>query len=235
MKKISLVLSLVLLFACIQLQAQKKIHASDIMHDIKNGKNIVYKNATIVGVLDFTFMEEALTKLPKRRTGWFSNGGNNTIKKRITNKIRFENCVFQDPVFAYIHDEDSGYTFTANFSENVAFTDCTFNEMALFKYSTFYSQTDFSNTKFRSANTFKYADFKHKADFTKAEFNESANFKYAKFNKGLSFKNTRFKDDLNIKYSTVSGKFEISGMDVAYDVDSKYTRINGEKFRYNRK
>jgi len=47
--------------------AQTKINASDIMKDIKSGKDITYKNATIVGQLDFTFMDEQLKKLPKRK------------------------------------------------------------------------------------------------------------------------------------------------------------------------
>lgn len=36
--------------------AQTRVNASDIMRDIKSGKNIEYNNVTIVGDLDFTFI-----------------------------------------------------------------------------------------------------------------------------------------------------------------------------------
>ena len=40
--------------------AQKTVNASDILNDIKAGKSITYKNAKIVGILDFTYMDEAM-------------------------------------------------------------------------------------------------------------------------------------------------------------------------------
>ena len=97
------------------------------MRDIKKGKNITYKNATIVGVLDFTFMDEQLDKLPKKRRSWWgNNNSNNKIEKQIDQKISFENCTFEDNVFAYIHEENSGYTFIANFEDDVIFKNCIF-------------------------------------------------------------------------------------------------------------
>ena len=63
--------------------AQKNIEASDIMKDIKAGNIISYQNVTIVGVLDLTFMDEAIEKLPKKKkTSWWNySDSNNTIKK----------------------------------------------------------------------------------------------------------------------------------------------------------
>ena len=93
--------------------AQKNIEASDIMKDIKEGKNISYQNVTIVGTLDFTFMDEALEKLPsKRKNSWWGNS-TNEIKNYIEVKISFTNCTFKDDVLAYIPHEDTGYTFNA--------------------------------------------------------------------------------------------------------------------------
>ncbi len=243
------------LFITVSITAQKKINASRIMDDIKNGKDIVYKNATIVGVLDFTFMDEQSKKLPTKKKRWWNQGGDNKIKKQITNRISFINCTFEDNVFAYIHEEDTQYTFVANFEDDVIFKNCSFKEMALFKYSDFEEKADFSDTKFKGESTFKYADFKSNASFSntfygesstfkyakfknnvsfaRAIFKETATFKYAKFNNGVSFNKARFEEDLDIKYTKISGDFDIAGMHVEYEVDSKYTRINGEKFSYN--
>ncbi|MCT4698644.1 pentapeptide repeat-containing protein [Tenacibaculum haliotis] len=236
---------------CLTTYAQKTVNASDIIKDVKNGKSVTISNATIKGVLDFTFMNEALPKLPKRKS-WWNNGGSNTIEKQITNKVSFVNCTFNNDVLAYIPHEKSGYTFIANFEDEVIFKDCTFKQKAMFKYSDFERNTDFSNTKFNDDSTFKYAkfergisfkntffeepatfkyvNFKQYVSFANSVFNESAIFKYTEFNNGVSFKNVKFNEDLNIKYAKVSGDFNITDMDVAYDIDSKYTKINGKSF-----
>jgi len=248
-------LSTILFLSTLISFSQKKINASDIMEDIKDGKDISYNNSTIVGVLDFTFMDEALQNLPKKKKSWWNWGNNysdNTVKKIIENKISFTNCTFTDDVLAYIPDENSGYTFVASFEEKVIFSKCIFERKAMFKYSKFEREADFtdanfeddttfkyakfdqnisfSNTKFREPATFKNTKFRKKVSFENSIFEESATFKYTKFYNGVSFKNVAFNEDLNLKYTEVSGDFDITGMKVAYDIDSKYTKINGKSF-----
>ena len=233
--------------------AQTKVEAFNIMKDIKAGKSINISNATIVGVLDFTYMDEAIEKLPRRKkNSWWNGGSDNSIKKLIDVKISFTNCTFKDNVLAYIPDEDSGYTFVASFEDTVIFKDNKFEGKAMFKYSRFERNSDFSGSSFEEDSTFKYAKFDKDISFENTTFDEEATFKYAKFSKnvsfsnsvfkdsatfkytnfydGVSFKNTNFEEDLNIKYMKVSGDFNISNMKVAYDIDSKYTKINGKSF-----
>jgi hypothetical protein len=231
--------------------SQKTVYASDILKDIKNGKKVSISNATVKGILDFTYMEEALPSLPKR-SKWWNNGGSNTVEKDISSSISFLNCTFKDDVLAYIPHEESGYTFIANFEDTVVFKNCTFERKAMFKYSDFDENTDFSGTKFLEDSTFKYAEFSRNisfentffeepATFKYAEFRkfvsyansifkESATFKYTKFKNGVSFNNVKFEEDLNLKYTKVDGEFDIKNMDVGYDIDSKYTKINGKSF-----
>lgn len=231
--------------------AQKTIDASDLLQDIKDGKAINISNATITGVLDLTYMDEALPKLPKRKR-WWNNGGSNEVKKMIEGKISFINCTFKDDVLAYIPHEDSGYTFTADFEDVAIFKDCTFERKAMFKYSDFERDADFSGSKFLDDSTFKYAkfdrgisfanthfdepatfkysEFREKVSFSNAIFKETATFKYTKFKDGVSFNNCKFEEDLNLKYTKVTGDFDITNMEVAYDIDSKYTKINGSSF-----
>ena len=245
------------LFACfflsITIFAQSTVEASDIMKDIKSGKSISYQDAVISGTLDFTYMEEAMEKLPsKRKNSWWGNNNSNEVKKLIEVKISFTNCTFKDDVLAYIPDEDSGYTFTANFEDIAIFKNCNFKGKAMFKYSRFEKESDFSgsnfdddttfkyakfdrdisfaNTIFDESATFKYANFSRNVSFSNALFKDSATFKYTKFNNGVSFNNTKFEEDLNIKYMQVTGDFNISNMDVGYEIDSKYTKINGKSF-----
>ncbi len=235
--------------------SQNTIEAKDIMKDLKAGKDISYQNKTIVGTLDFTFMEDALESLPKKkkRNSWWGNGNiDNKVDNLVEVAISFTNCTFRDDVLAYIPDEDSGYTFTADFEKDAIFKNCNFERKAMFKYSKFERDADFSGSTFDDDTTFKYAKFNRAVSFTKTKFAESATFKYAEFERnvsfseaifedsavfkytkfydGVSFKKTYFEEDLNIKYMKVTGDFNISGMQVAYDIDSKYTKINGKDF-----
>ncbi|WP_158838022.1 pentapeptide repeat-containing protein [Polaribacter sp. L3A8] len=236
--------------------AQKKVKASDIMKDIKAGKAISINNVTIIGVLDFTYMDDAVKKMPiKKKSSWFnwnSNSSTNEIKKIIDVRISFINCTFKNDVLAYIPDEASGLTYTASFEDETIFKNCIFKHKAMFKYSRFERNTDFSGTSFNDDSTFKYAKFDNKISFSNTIFNEIATFKYAKFSNnvsfynalfkdtatfkytnfsnGVSFNNTTFKEDLNIKYMKVSGDFNITNMHVAYEIDAKYTKINGKSF-----
>jgi hypothetical protein len=233
---------------------QKKIAASDIMKNIKEGKTISYNNAIIEGVIDFTFMKEAMVKLQKQKNSWWSSDtdSDNKVEKTIANNISFINCTFKDDVLAYIPDENSGYTFTASFENEVIFNDCTFERKAMFKYSDFDRNTTFKGSRFEDDSTFKYAEFKKDISFEKAffkasaafkytkfknyvtflnsVFKETASFKYAKFDKGVSFQNAKFEEDLIIKYTEITGDFNITGMNVAHEIDSKYTKINGSEF-----
>jgi hypothetical protein len=225
----TVIIFLLSLFISTSTLAQKTINADDILSAIKNGKSVSYENVTISGNLDMTFMDEKLPDLPKKHK-WYKNGGSNTVKEQIESKVSFINCVFEDNVFAYIHEEDSGYTFIANFEDDVQFTNCTFNGNALFKYSDFEKDADFSGSKFKENTTFKYAKFEENASFANTTFDEDAIFKYSEFSRGVSFKNADFNGNLNLKYTKVRGDFVIKGMDVAYDIDSKYTKINGKGF-----
>lgn len=209
--------------------AQKTVKANDILAAIKQGKNVSYENVTIKGTLDLTFMHDKLPDLPSK-SKWYNNGGSNTVKETIEGRLSFVNCVFEDNVFAYIHDDDSKYTFVANFENDVIFKDCTFNADAFFKYSHFEQDTNFNGSVFKENTTFKYAKFDTKVSFANTVFKEDATFKYTKFKNGVSFNNAHFEENLNIKYTKVKGDFNISGMKVSYDIDSKYTEINGKGF-----
>ena len=228
--------------------AQQKVNASDIMKDLKSGKSINYENATIVGVLDFTFMDDKLPNLDKKYK-WWSGGYSNAITEVIESKIFFVNCTFDDDVLAYYHDDVSDYTFEADFEREVVFEDCTFRENSMFKYSNFESEVsfkgsgfqeettfkyaefednvNFSNTIFDEEATFKYSKFAYRANFSNSIFDKDASFKYSNFRDGVTFNNTKFNRSLDLKYTKVRGDFEIDQMKVREDIDSKYTSING--------
>ena len=250
----SKLITLTCLFLSTIFFAQNIVEASDIMKDIKAGKSISYQNAKIVGTLDFTFMDAASEKLPrKKRSFWWGNGNSsNDVKNKIVVDISFVNCTFKNDVLAYIPNEDSGYTFTADFEQLAIFKNCNFEKKAMFKYSSFEKKSDFSgsnfdddttfkyanfekdtsfeNTRFTETATFKYTEFDRNVSFSNSVFEDEAIFKYTKFKNGVSFNNTNFEENLDIKYMEVSGNFDISKMKVGFDIDYKYTTINGRSF-----
>lgn len=209
--------------------AQDKVSAASIMEGIREGKSINYKNATIVGDLDFTYMDDKLPELPDNRR-WWKNGGTNTVEESIDVAISFVNCTFEGDVLAYIHHEKSGYTFIADFDKDVSFKGCEFTRNAMFKYSEFDGQTVFQGAKFQRESTFKYAEFDKKANFSDTYFDDDATFKYAEFDGGVSFERAVFAESWNIKYLEARGDFEIKGIQVKDDIDAKYTKINGRSF-----
>ncbi|MEP0987425.1 pentapeptide repeat-containing protein [Ekhidna sp.] len=224
-------IAMLLLFSLFILRsfAQNSVSASRIMEDIREGKNISYENVTISGDLDFTYMVEKMPDLPKK-SKWWNNGGSNTVEESIDVSVSFINCTFEGDVLAYIHDDPSGYTFTADFDRDVVFKGCDFNRDAMFKYSDFDGTVDFSGSTFQRKSTFKYAEFDEKADFSNTRFDDDATFKYAQFDEGGSFKNAVFEESWNIKYLKARGEFDIAGLEVRDDIDAKYTKINGRSF-----
>ena len=224
-------IAMLLFFGIFMLRAfaQNSVSADKIMEDVREGKDITYQNVTIVGDLDFTYMAEKMPDLPKK-SRWWNNGSGNTVEESIDVSVSFINCTFEDDVLAYIHDDPSGYTFTADFDKDVVFKNCEFKRNAMFKYSDFDGRADFSGTKFQRNSTFKYAEFDEMADFSGTFFDDDATFKYAQFDEGASFKNAVFEESWNIKYMKARGEFDIAGLDVRDDIDAKYTKINGRSF-----
>jgi len=209
--------------------AQQTVSASQIMEDIREGKDISYSNVVINGELDFTYMEDKMPDLP-RKAKWWNNGSSNTVEESIDVRITFKNCIFKDDVLAYIHDDPSGYTFVADFDREVVFSDCEFQEDAMFKYSDFDDKANFSGSEFERKTTFKYAEFDESADFSNTRFSDDAIFKYAQFDEGVSFNKALFEESWNIKYMKARGDFDINGLEVRDDIDAKYTKINGRSF-----
>lgn len=222
-------LALLLCLFAGQLHAQTVVKASEIMEALKRGEEVSYTNATIQGVLDFTFMEEKLPDLPTKRR-WWRDGGDNTVNEDIESKVSFINCTFEDHVIAYYHDKRNEYTFTADFEKDVKFEKCQFKRDAMFKYSNFEGDAVFAGSTFDEETTFKYAEFDYSADFSSTRFDEDAIFKYTKFRDGASFNAAKFERSLDMKYTKVSGDFDVKDMDVRWDIITKYAEVNGRSF-----
>ncbi len=227
----------------------QSVAAQEIIDKALAGEDINYKNVTIDGIIDLTPYMEKKDDLPSSFWSW---GSSNSIDNTITGSIYFENCVFKDAFIAYFHDDDSEYTFTADFDNSVVFKNCQFKEAIAFKYSEFAREVDFSGSVISGEANFKYAEFEARADFSQVIFNELANFKYAEYSEmvnfanttfneeanfkyaemenGVNFSNALFNDFLNFKYTELEGEVILTNFQVKGDIDTKYTEVNGQDF-----
>jgi hypothetical protein len=250
MKNISLLALSLLIISTTTGLAQKTIDGRKISKDAKAGLDIVYENVTVRGVIDFTNYSTEVNNLPEKSWRWWGSGSTKKDERMINGKITFRNCIFNDDVIAYILANDE-YLFTASFANDVIFENCTFNNVAAFKYSTFERKAIFRNSRFDEEMNFKYAEFNREADFTEILSNDDANFKYAKFNrhadfsaskvrheanfkytkfnKGLSIHEADFGGLLNFKYAQITGEFN-SRNAMINDIDTKYAKVNGSSF-----
>ena len=240
----SLIIGALCFLFSLSLNGQTKVNASEILAQIERGESVRYSNVVIEGVLDMTKMEEKLPSLNRYR-----GVGNNSIEEDIKGSLSFEDCVFEEEVIAYFHDEPSGYTFIAHFNEDVRFTTCTFQKGAFFKYSEFVGLADFNGSTFREESNFKYAKFEGDVGFSNVVFREEGNFKYAKFREYADFKETLFKSSGNFKYSKFMDQIDFSNCrfndvgdfkyaefkrgaifrNASFDhIDMKYTNIKGD-------
>jgi len=232
--------------------AKSQVKASRIIDQINAGKTVQYKNAEIVGDLDFTSIKDVTLDEKSKRSRERSRGSTLTYWCHVRSSVSFVNCVFKGDVLAYVHDDDENETHNAIFYKDVDFQGCDFqgksafkyvkfksdanfkntqyHEEALFKYTKFSTDVSFSGSSFYGDANFKYTEFPESVYFDKSNFRHLANFKYAKFPEGVTFEDTQFKGNANFKYTKFYEPVNFDGVVFDDDVDFKYTKINGKSF-----
>jgi len=232
--------------------AKSQVKASQIIDQINAGKAVQYKDATIVGDLDFTSIKDVTPDEKSKKSRFFSKGSTLTYWYHVRSSVSFINCVFKGDVLAYVHDDDENETHNAIFYEDVDFQGCDFqgksafkyvkfesnanfkntqySKEALFKYTKFSTDVSFSGSSFHGDANFKYTKFPEPVYFDKTTFRHLANFKYAKFPEGVTFEGTQFKGDANFKYTKFYEPVNFDDVVFGDDVDFKYTKIEGKSF-----
>ena len=164
--------------------AKSQVKASTIIDQINAGKAVQYKNADIVGNLDFTSIKDVTVDEKSKANRLLSKGSTLVYLYHVRSPVSFTSCVFTGDVLAYVHDDDENETHNA----------------------IFYKDVDFQGCDFQGKSAFKYVKFKTKANFKNTQYSEEANFKYAKFPEGVNFKDVQFKGNADFKYTKIDGK-----------------------------
>ena len=220
--------------------ADTRIESQTIIESIKGGKAVQYQNITITNDLDFTELCDKDSALPEKEEtvmekvlGIFVDINieeNQEVQCVIEVTIEFIGCTFQDRVIGWVNDEKNEVSYNAVFQNDVIFSNCSFKDDFLFKYSKFNGKAEFSENKFKKTALFKYADFSQSVSFAESIFSKEANFKYTKFPKGVSFENALFSANADFKYAEFSNPVNLKGTKFDGGTDFKYTTIDGGEF-----
>jgi len=205
MKKLIQILFVLLLLPALTF-AQTSVAAAEIISKINRGQAVSYKNARITGDVD-------LTQLQNKKLENNSDSDNSTKNyiSTVMAPLSFVNCTFTGKVLAYYNPnantinlfaDEPNEIFNTNFTKDVRFENCTFEEESAFKYSRFDGAVSFAGSNFKEEALFKYAHFNNgSANFSKTSYHETANFKYVKLQESISFAGASFRDDADFKYA----------------------------------
>lgn len=232
--------------------AKSQVKASQIIDQINAGKSVQYKNAEIVGNLDFTSIKNVTVDEKSKRNRDRNKGSTLTYWCHVKSPVSFINCVFKGDVLAYVNKDRENETYNAIFYKDVDFQGCDFqgksafkyvkfegdanfkntqyHDEALFKYTKFSTDVSFSNSSFHKDANFKYTEFPESAFFDKTAFKRLANFKYAEFPVGVTYEGAQFKGEANFKYTKFHEPVNFDNVAFDGDVDFKYTKIGGKSF-----
>lgn len=208
--------------------AQEKVSAEEIIRKINSGQPVDISGAVITGALDLT---EIATKTLED-----NDNSNKAYKSKVNVPLTFHDCRFQGDVIAYkVLEEDgkkkkllswntdSQVLYTADFTREVIFENCTFDGLTEFKYSDFAGKASFSGSEFTSDANFKYAQFHAGTDFSGAIFPDEANFKYAQFGEKSDFSSARLEEEAIFKYANFKKAVNFQGTSFEGHADFKYT------------
>ncbi len=205
--------------------AQSKVKASQIIDQINAGKKVQYKNAEIVGNLDFTSIKNVTVDEKSQRNRDRSKGSTLTYWCHVKSPVSFVNCVFKGDVLAYVHKERENETHNAIFYSDVDFQGCDFQGQSAFKYVKFKTDANFKNTQYHDEALFKYTKFSTDVSFSNSSFHKDANFKYTEFPDTASFDKTTFKRLANFKYAKFPEGVTFENAQFSGDADFKYTKF----------
>jgi hypothetical protein len=102
--------------------AKSQVKASTIIDQINAGKVVQYKNAEIVGNLDFTSIKDVTADKKSKANRLLGKGSTLVHLYHVRSPVSFTNCVFRGDVLAYVHDDDENETHNAIFYQGCRFS-----------------------------------------------------------------------------------------------------------------
>jgi hypothetical protein len=171
------------------------IYADEINEKIKDGKEIYYEDAVIVGDIDFTLSPDISIETPSVMRHYHNTG------------VLFSNCTFQGEIIAarknnekhnYLYF-DRGISFlNCTFQSKVNFSETRFDHLALFRENIYQDTVVFNGASFNfKKNYFHNSQFLAFADFSETIFKGESSFLKSEFRGNLLFQSAVFYETVN--------------------------------------
>jgi len=215
-------------------QNSATVEASQIIEDMKAGKNLLIENKTVNGDIDFTALGGSTKESP----------GLNRVY--VSSAVSFVNCIFNGRISSYSSSNDLATL--CDFSKSLSFLECQFKEDVLFRESIFHSNVIFNKSFFVKKATFEGSRFMGEAQFNGVSFGEEArfqniffynktNFMDAAFGKTAYFQSSNFYADAQLSTTRWEGYADFSlcvyhgGCFFNYSVFNNKAIFNNSTFR----
>jgi hypothetical protein len=157
------------------------IYSEEINKKIIENKNIQYKDATIIGDINFLNSEDKNLISPQ------------LVQHHIHSSVLFYNCTFKGKIIA--EKNENLHNEIAHFNKNLSFINCTFQDSLNFKSADFDGLVSFSESEFQENVSFQSAAFNYKKNyFNKSHFIKPVEFNLIIVNGDINFFETRFDD-----------------------------------------
>jgi len=193
------------------------IQSSEINNKIKKGKDIVYKNVTVIGDIDFT------------QAGEVSIITGNLVKSYVNSGIVFYDCTFKGKIIAE-KDGEKVKTIT-NFSKGISFINCTFQDTVNFTSSDFKDIVNFSNSIFQDFVSFKSTFFgSHGLIFSKTHFIKGAEFNMMNVSGSCNFSDAVFDDNVLFQLCKFNGYVRFASSVFNKNADFSRVKFNDDVF-----
>ncbi len=179
------------------------ISSEEINNKIKTGENILYKNATITGDVDFLISNDKNFMTPQ------------LIKHYINSSITFYNCTFKGKISAY--KSFTNHYEICLFRKNITFINCTFQDSVNFSSSEFQDLVNFNESVFQNFTSFKATVFNYNKNyFENTHFIKNAEFNMMHVNGNISFFKSEF--DAKVIFQLTKFMFQVQfGASVFHD------------------
>ena len=189
-----------------------------LMHQIKNGRNIIITGQTITEAIDLVNLLEIT---PLNPTSGFVT---------VHSNIYFQDCTFKEDIIAT--KIANGETAT-QFKGSVAFINCSFEKQVNLRSAVFYGPVDFSQSIFYQGSSFQDAIFMQRATFNGTIWKEEGKFQQSRFYHTASFMDSRARGHMMFQKAVFRDDSNFSMSDYSKYVDFSLSRFSGKStFNY---
>lgn len=214
--KYSFIIFILILTACSSTLINKN-NKTDLKKALSSGEDIVLKGITI---------DEEINLIQLIKMKKFNE---KSSYGQVASNLFFMDCTFKKPFIAYSKNAAGGED-AIQFTGNVSFINCKFEDEFSIKSCTVNGAADFSNTTFLGKANFQDAIFMQRANYNKAFWAEEAQFQNVRFYHKTNFMDIKANNHLMFQAAVFHDETNFSMAECLKYVDFSLVRFDGPAF-----